>query len=146
MNTLPSPGTLEWVELPRFYVSATRAALAAAGIAVAECWTDPMDPRDATIVLASSADRLALVWDEDDGWRHGRFVSGRKGVRTVLEGARCFGGELLPEPAMVAAATRCVLDGTTIGSPERPAFRHHTDLGDGTDELLAAYAPQAALL
>lgn len=142
MDALPSPGTLAWVELPRFYVDATRAALAATGIPATESWIDPMDPRDATIVLAS----LALVWDEVSGWRYGRFVSGHKGVRTVLEDERSFGGELLPEPTMVAAATRCVLDGTVIGAAERPAFRHYTDLGDGTDELLAAYEPQAALL
>jgi hypothetical protein len=141
MDALPSPGTLTWVELPGFYVDATRTALEAAGIPVADSWIDPMDPRDATIVLES----LALVWDEVGGWRHGRFVSGRKGVRTVLEDGRSFGGGLLPEPSMVVAAVRCVLDGTVIGTQERPVFRHCTDLGDGTDERLAAYAPRTVL-
>ncbi len=142
MNRIPEPGTLAWVELPAHYVAATRAALAAAGIAVSASWIDPMDPRDATIVAAASVTGvpLALVWDECSGWRYGRFVSGRKGVRTVLREERSFGGELLPEPEMVAAAVRCVLDGTPIGSPERPFFRHFDDLGDGTDERLAAYA------
>jgi hypothetical protein len=136
MDTLPSPGTLEWVELPAHYVGATCAALVAAGITVDASWIDPMDPRDATVRLGGG---LSLVWDEVGGWRHGRFVSGHKGVRTVLEGERSFGGELLPEPAMVAAAARCVVDGMPVGTPERPEFRQYTDLGDGTDEALAAY-------
>lgn len=60
-------------------------------------------------------------------------------LRTLLEGERSFGGELLPEPAVVAVSVRCVVDGTPIGTPERPLFRQYTDLGDGADEALAAY-------
>ncbi|WP_433187116.1 DUF6292 family protein [Actinoallomurus sp. CA-150999] len=153
MNRLPVPGTHDWVELPAHYLGATCAALTAAGIAVAESWVDPMDPRDATILLAVRPSSvlhadvpLALVWDEMSGWRYGRFVSGRKGIRTRLDQERSFGGDLLPEPAMVAATMQCVFQGALVGATERPRFRHYADLGDGTDERLAAFAPQDALL
>lgn len=144
MDRLPAPGTHDWVELPVHYLGATRSALTAAGITVAEAWVDPMDPRDLTLVLGDGTQ--ALVWDEVSGWRHGHFISGHKGTRTHLANEHSFGATLLPEPSLVAATVQCIQAGTPIGAEQRPIFRSYADLHDGTDEHLATYAPKPVLL
>ncbi|MFI6500469.1 DUF6292 family protein [Nonomuraea typhae] len=107
------------------------AAVAAAVDHVA-WWDDPFDPRDATILLA---DGDALVWDEESGWRRGRFVSGRKGVRTVLAGERHLGGGVLPEPAALLRRG---------GSRTKIVHRSFRDLHDGFDLRLAAFSVRGA--
>jgi hypothetical protein len=112
------------VDLLRGYVTGTVQALHAEGLLVDRTWLDPRDPRDATIVL----DSQALVWDESTGWRHGRFVSGRQGVRTVLEGEAHLGGGLLPDPRTLAGALNS-------NRPVTPPYRH-PETRDGLDEAL----------
>ncbi|MBE1563458.1 DUF6292 family protein [Nonomuraea africana] len=119
------PYTPEWLSMPVAYVAEVALAVDAL-----EWWDDPFDPRDATILLVSGA---ALVWDEESGWRHGRFVSGEKGVRTVLADPRYLGGGVLPRPADVPVLQ------AMGGSPVRPHYRSYRDYGDGLDERLATY-------
>ncbi|WP_067135373.1 DUF6292 family protein [Microtetraspora malaysiensis] len=131
MTRTPEPYSQEWLRLPVPYVRQVAEAL---GERVARWWDDPFDPRDATVVLA---DGTALVWDEESGWRHGRFVSGERGTRTELADGRYLGGGVLPSAERVTA----LLDDTTYGSPRRPIYRHYTDLDDGFDRALAGFAP-----
>ncbi|GAA4597624.1 hypothetical protein GCM10023194_72950 [Planotetraspora phitsanulokensis] len=127
---MPEPYSQEWLRLPVPYVRQVAQAL---GERVARWWDDPFDPRDATIVLL---DGTALVWDEESGWRHGRFVSGEQGVRTELAAVRHLGGGVLPEPARVVA----LLDDPTYGSAWRPQYRSYKHLHDGFDRALANVA------
>ncbi|GIH91556.1 DUF6292 family protein [Planobispora siamensis] len=121
------PYSAQWLALPVPYVRRVAEAL---GETVADWWDDPFDPRDATILLTGGD---AMVWDEESGWRRGRFVAGRKGERTVLDDVRYLGGGVLPEPRLVPG----LLTGTRRG---RPAYRSFRDLHDGFDARLAAYA------
>ncbi len=91
------PYTDEWLQQPVCYV---RLVVELLGAEVADWWEGPCDPRDATVRLADGA---ALVWDEESGWRLGRFVSGGSGERTELTGSRYLGGGLLPRPERVPA-------------------------------------------
>ncbi|MQA93660.1 MAG: hypothetical protein GEV11_03140 [Streptosporangiales bacterium] len=144
-SALPQPYSPAWVKLPETYVGRVADALVEAGIGVAAWWNDPSDPRDATIRVApgapgsASSGRLALVWDEETGWRYGDFVAGEQGVRTQLAWASYLGTDVLPEPAAVAAALRGALDGTTPPMTTPTVYRSHTDLTDGLDTRLAAY-------
>src|SRR4051794_37994622 len=95
MIVTPAPYSHAWLALPVAYVAQVAEAL---GPRVLQWWDDPYDPRDATLRLV---DGTALVWDEESGWRHGRFVRGEKGIRTELEAARYLGGGVLPSPAGV---------------------------------------------
>ncbi|GAA0407760.1 hypothetical protein Acor_69450 [Acrocarpospora corrugata] len=113
-----------WLALAVPYVARVAEALDAR-----RWWDDPFDPRDATILLAGG---LALVWDEESGWRHGVFVSGRKGMRTELAGVRYLGGGVLPEPERVAE----LIPGSR---EERPVYRSYRDFGDGLDRELVRY-------
>lgn len=122
---MPVPYTEEWLRLPKGYVAAV-----AAVVDDLMWWDDPFDPRDATIRLL---DGSALVWDEETGWRRGRFVSGEQGVRTVLDGVRYLGGGVMPAPAEVAERLRAG------GSRTGTRYRSFRDLHDGLDERLAAY-------
>jgi hypothetical protein len=108
-------------------VAAVATALAARGFTVQRCWLDPYDPRDATIRCANA---LALVWDEETGWRQGQFVSGAPGERTVLAQPTALGGGLLPEPAAVAYR----LLHRQTGAAQ--VYRSFHDLRDGLDDAL----------
>ncbi|GIH72950.1 DUF6292 family protein [Sphaerimonospora thailandensis] len=127
---LPEPYSREWLRLPVFYVDEVADAL---GERVARWWDDPFDPRDATIVLV---DGTALVWDEESGWRHGRFVSGERGARTELAEVRHLGDGVLPMPERVVA----LIEEPVYGGAWRPAYRSYRDLYDGFDEALARFA------
>ncbi len=135
MTDLPEPYSEDWLRLPVPYVRQVAAAL---GERVDQWWDDPFDPRDATIRLM---DGTALVWDEESGWRHGRFVSGEQGVRTQLAGVRFLGGGALPPPEHVAT----LLDDTAYGSARRPAYRSYRHHDDGFDAALAGFVPVASL-
>jgi hypothetical protein len=130
MTHRPEPYTEEWLRLPLSYVRRVAEVL---GDRVSRWWDDPFDPRDATVRLV---DGTALVWDEESGWRHGEFVSGRQGVRTIIAGVRYLGGGVLPGPGRVVA----LLDDRAYGTASRPAYRSYTDVHDGFDAALAGYA------
>ncbi|MEV0968971.1 DUF6292 family protein [Microtetraspora glauca] len=134
MTQTPEPYSQEWLRLPVSYVRQVAEAL---GERVARWWDDPFDPRDATIELA---DGTALVWDEESGWRHGRFVSGEQGVRTELADVRYLGGGVLPAPTRVVT----LLDDPAYGGTSRPEYRRYTHLGDGFDQALAGFVPVTA--
>lgn len=134
MTDLPEPYSEDWLRLPVFYVRQVAESL---GERVDQWWDDPFDPRDATIRLT---DGTALVWDEESGWRHGRFVSGEQGVRTRLAGVRHLGGGVLPAPGRVVT----LLDETAYGSAWRPAYRSYRHYEDGFDAALAAFVPLAS--
>ncbi|MFI9560711.1 DUF6292 family protein [Nonomuraea endophytica] len=123
---MPVPYSQEWLRLPLGYVSSVAAA-----VEQVMWWDDPFDPRDATILLAGGD---ALVWDEESGWRRGRFFSGEQGVRTVLAGVRYLGGGVLPSPAEVVALM------ARGGGRTRVVHRSFRDLHDGFDARLAGYA------
>lgn len=133
---LPIPWSAAWSRLPTAYVAQVAAALDA----VVGWWNDPVDPRDATVRLA---DGTALVWDEESGWRHGRFLSGRPGVRTELAEVRYLGGGVLPAPRRVASLLAAARAGRG-GGADRPRYRSRRDHGDGLDRALAAYADRLA--
>jgi hypothetical protein len=130
---LPEPYCEGWLRLPVGYVCRVAEGL---GERVVAWWDDPYDPRDATVRLTGGQ---ALVWDEESGWRHGRFVAGVKGVRTELAEVRYLGGGVLPVPERVAE----LLDGP-YGSATRPVYRSYEDLDDGFDAELLTYAGAGA--
>ena len=88
-----------------------------------------LDPREATIVFTGpapcvSSGPLALVWDEETGWRRGVFESGHQGIRTILSTATYLGSGVLPgHPELVNR----LLSGAD--EPRRP-YRRVTDLHD----------------
>jgi hypothetical protein len=130
-NFSVTPHPDPWVDLSRPYVAEVVATLARGGLRIRRSWLDPRDPRDATIVWAEGDGSLVgLVWDEETGWRRGRFVSGRQGLRTVLGGTIHLGGGVLPAPADVA---RRAVSGE--GGPRRQ-YRSWLDLHDGFDDAL----------
>lgn len=135
---LPTPYSPEWVRLPEPYVDAVAQRLAAGGTTVLGHWNDPMDPRDATIIVrGSGGGRLRFVWDEESGWRYGPMDADGW---TPLEQTRYLPGGLLPAPEQAAATVRGVLSGGITGTPERPRYRSFHDYGDGIDADLARYA------
>jgi len=124
------------LDLLRPYVSATVQALRAQGVELERSWLDPSDPRDATIVCRVQGEHLALVWDEETGWRSGRFVSGRQGERTRLDGEGYLGEDVLPAPETVAL-------GVGAGAFTRPyrKLRDHRDAPEAFDAMVrAAYS------
>jgi hypothetical protein len=133
---IPTPHCDPWIDLLRSYVTEAVAALVAGGVHVEASWLDPANPRDATLRFRSPyADpaaqaELALVWDEETGWRRGQFVSGAPGRRTVLRRATYLGGDLLPTGAELAYRVR---HGLAV-----PPIRHRdcTRVRDGLDEAL----------
>jgi Family of unknown function (DUF6292) len=134
-RTTPHAHPDPWVDLLRSYVTSTGESLTTSGLTVERSWLDPRDPRDATIIFTHpasnvSAERLALVWDEVTGWRHGVFESGHQGVRTVLSGPRYLGGGVLPGTREVAARV--------LAGASEPARQHRrvSDLRDGLDDAL----------
>lgn len=133
---IPSAHPDAWIDLLRGYTTAIVSELSRQGIAVDRSWLDPGDPRDATIVYtrASAHDghqhAHALVWDEQSGWRTGRFVAGMQGVRTVLSNPGHIGGGLLPAGSEVVWRIK---SGTTV---EPRIVRSYKDTRDGLDDLL----------
>lgn len=132
-STDPQRHPNPWVDLLRGYVRQTTRVLADGGLPVEGSWLDPMNPRDATVVYRDVTGRRALVWDEQAGWRTGRFVFGRPGRRTVLADAAGIGGGVLPRPSEVAyrlteGGTGVVVAGRTFG-----------DTHDGLDDALRGY-------
>jgi hypothetical protein len=139
MNDTTSPAAHQdpWVDLLRGYVTHAVESLTMGGLLVERSWLDPRDPRDATIIFTHpasnvSAEKLALVWDEVTGWRHGVFESGEQGVRTVLSGTSYLGGGVLFEGQELAAR---VLAGA--GEPRRE-YRSVARMHDGLDDALLA--------
>lgn len=130
----PGPHSDAWVNLLHGYVTDTVWALQNHGLRVQRSWLDPSDPRDATIVYepsgSAATEALALVWDEEYGWRSGGFAEGRPGTRTTLTAPVHLGGGVLPAPADVAARAH--------GGRARPArrYRSYADLRDGLDDAL----------
>jgi hypothetical protein len=133
-NNIPEEHSDPWVNLPLGYITTLTQALSGAGVQIDRSWLDPRDPRDATIIHMTAGERHALVWDEETGWRTGRYLSGRQGVRTELADAVYLGGGVLVDPREVAAR---LLTGTQ--APRR-ALRSYTDTRDGLDDALRQYA------
>ncbi|BCY13587.1 DUF6292 family protein [Actinoplanes sp. L3-i22] len=123
-NLTPSAHPHPWLDMLRPYITDTVHGLAAAGYHVQDSWLDPRDPRDATIRLAGGT---ALVWDEETGWRRGRFVSGAPGRRTELDGVEWLAGGLVPDPRGVAHLG---------GHARAPRYRGWRDVRDGLDDHL----------
>jgi Family of unknown function (DUF6292) len=117
-NTLPPQHEDPAVDLLRPYIAQTVRALESAGVEVEQSWLDPSGPRDATIVYRVVNERHALVWDEEAGWRSGKFRAGRPGQRTQLVNAVYLGGGLTPAPEEVS-------NRLTRGASE--AFRKYRD-------------------
>jgi len=135
---LPTPYSPEWVRLPEPYVDTVALHLEAIGVAVIDHWNDPMDPRDATVIVREpDGGRLRFVWDEESGWRYGPMDSDGW---TALEATRYLPGGLLPSPQEAAATVRGVLAGTCTGTADRPRYRSFHDYRDGFDARLAAYS------
>lgn len=135
-NIIPTPHPDSWINILGPYVTEAVGALNANGIHVQQSWLDPRGPRDATILFSTpgehlvSSDVSALVWDEETGWRRGRFIDGARGRRTILTQVAYLGGGLLPPTDELAHRT--------IGErSEAPRmYRSHTDLRDGLDDAL----------
>jgi hypothetical protein len=126
----PAPHEVPWVDLPRGYITASVQALQQEGLILESSWLDPSDPRDSTILLGDDA----LVWDEETGWRLGRYISGRQGERTVLGSAAHLGGDVLPAPRRLAEA---VGRGTVL-TPYTGPYRSYATR-DGLDETFSQW-------
>ncbi|MFD1940475.1 MULTISPECIES: DUF6292 family protein [Nonomuraea] len=127
------PYSDEWVRQPFSYVSQVVGLL---GAEVGDWWEGPCDPRDATVRLS---DGSALVWDEESGWRLGRFVSGCRGEHTELADVRYLGHGLLPKPERVPGALADARAGVGASSAWRPSYRSHRHCRDGFDVALSYY-------
>jgi hypothetical protein len=137
LNSAPAVHPDPWVNLLRGYVNRTVEALSTGNVLVERSWLDPRDPRDATIIFSDpasnvSAEKLALVWNEINGWSRGTFVSGEQGVRTELAGESHLGGGVLP-------SENDVLNRMLAGASEpQRVYRSVADLRDGLDDALLA--------
>jgi Family of unknown function (DUF6292) len=131
-NIIPTPHPDPWVDLMRGYVTEAVSALTGQGIRIHRSWLDPRDPRDATIVYAHAAvpGEWALVWDEETGWRRGRFVDGAPGRRTVLRDLVGIGGGLVPAAGELAYRVA----GEYRAQPR--TYRSFGDVRDGLDDVL----------
>jgi len=130
-----------WINVTHRYITMAMQSLAEGGLVIDSSWLDPRDPRDATITythlrpaFASSASKLALVWDEVTGWRRGVFRGGEQGSRTVLTDLRYLGGGVLPDGGELTAR---VLAGA---SEPRRDYRSVADLRDGLDDALLTWS------
>ncbi|WP_157249387.1 DUF6292 family protein [Nonomuraea typhae] len=128
------PYTDEWQEQPQGYV---RQVVDELGAEVAEWWEGPCEPREVTVLLG---DGSALVWDEECGWRRGRFLSGGRAEHTELDEVRYLGGGLLPRPERVPAALSDARLGIGASSAWRPCYRSHRNCRDGFDVALDFYS------
>ncbi|MFI6508640.1 DUF6292 family protein [Streptosporangium sp. NPDC050855] len=127
----------EWRERPAGYAALVVRAL---GDQVESWWQGPCDPRTVTIRLAGGD---ALVWDEESGWRHGRYASGDRENPTVLADPRYLGGGLLPAPERIGPAVADARAGVGNCTAWRPCYRSHRHHRDGFDLALGAYAVYA---
>lgn len=133
-STIPESHVDPWVNLPLGYITTLTQVLSGQGVRIDGSWLDPCDPRDATITFTAAGRRHAMVWDEETGWRTGRYVSGRPGVRTHLAEPGYLGGGVLADPGEVAARL-------LAGSREpRRAYRSYADVHDGLDDALRRFA------
>jgi hypothetical protein len=129
----PAPHPLFEVELVRPYITESLKALVTSPAQIHESWLDPCGPRDATVLYSPAfdpAEVYALVWDEETGWRSGRYLSGRQGVRTELQDAVYLGGGVLADPRDLAGRAA---SGSGVGMRK---YRSHSDLHDGFDDAL----------
>jgi hypothetical protein len=141
-NLIPKSHRDQWVDLLNGYVAEMVRVLVGNGIQVRRSWLDPSDPRDATIVYAPRQEYeqvreigdFAMIWDEETGWRYGRFVHGRPGARTVLARHAHLGGSLLPDPSEVAWNL------VNRRESECRKYRSFNDYRDGLDDVLRACA------
>ncbi|MFB9894914.1 DUF6292 family protein [Planobispora takensis] len=131
------PYTDEWRHQPVFYL---RRVVEALGAEVEDWWAGPCDPRAGTIRLIGGE---ALVWDEESGWRQGRFVSGDPGACTVLAEARYLCGGLLLRPDRVPDAVREARAGVGNSTAWRPCYRSYRHYRDGFDLALNGYLAYA---
>jgi hypothetical protein len=144
-SIIPTPHPDPWVDLLRDYATSTVWALASHNLLIWRSCLDPVCPRDVTIVFsrpsatAISPGLRALVWDEETGWRQGRFEAGQPGVRTRLTGVTYLGGGVLPTPEQVA---RRVI--AKAAAPAR-AHRSSADIRDGIDDALRRQVPQRGI-
>lgn len=127
------PYSDEWLRQPVSYVQQVVNLL---GVEVIGWWEGPCDPRDATVQLK---DGSALVWDEESGWRLGRFVSGGRGEHIELAEARYLSGGLLPKPERVSGLLADARAGVGASSAWRPCYRSHRNCRDGFDLALDFY-------
>jgi hypothetical protein len=109
------PYTEEWRHQPALYASRVVEAL---GDEVRDWWQGPCDPRTVTIRLTGED---TLVWDEESGWRRGRYVSGDRDTRTVLADARYLRA------------------GVGNSTAWRPCYRSYRHYRDGFDLALNGY-------
>ncbi|MBG0814990.1 DUF6292 family protein [Planomonospora sp. ID82291] len=128
------PYTDEWRHQPVSYLRLVAEALGAQAEA---WWEGPCDPRAGTIRLTGGD---ALVWDEESGWRWGRFVSGGPDRCTVLTGHRYLGGGLLLRPDRVPGAVAEARAGVGNSTAWRPCYRSYRHYRDGFDVALDHYA------
>lgn len=129
-DTHPNPR----LNLMRDYVTEVVRALAIGGLRVDRSWLDPGAPRDATVLYRDVEEDLwALVWEEETGWRTGRFVRGEPGVLTELAAASYLGGGVLVRPAEVSERLSA-----GVRAP-RTVYRSMRDVRDGLDDVLRAY-------
>lgn len=140
-NIIPTPHPDPWVNLLGPYVTEAVRALAANGVHVQQSWLDPRGPRDATILFSNSgehsmsSDVLALIWDEETGWRRGRFIDGAQGRRTILTQVAYLGGGLLPPTNELAHR----ITGRIIGERSEAQRKYRScedNLRDGLDDAL----------
>ncbi|GHE41229.1 hypothetical protein GCM10017673_49440 [Streptosporangium violaceochromogenes] len=131
--------TEEWLRRPAFYVSRVVEALGAEAI---RWWEGPCDPRAATILLTGGD---ALVWDEESGWRRGRYVCVNHDHRTVVTDVRYLGGGLLPDPERVPAAVADARAGVGNSTAWRPCYRSYRHHQDGFDLALNSYVAYASV-
>jgi Family of unknown function (DUF6292) len=127
------PYTEEWRHQPALYASRVVEAL---GDEARDWWQGPCDPRTVTIRLTGED---ALVWDEESGWRRGRYVSGDRDTRTVLADARYLGGGLLLRPERLPSAVVDARAGVGNSTAWRPCYRSYRHYRDGFDLALNGY-------
>jgi hypothetical protein len=114
------------------YIAAVADACHAAGLHVADYWSDDIDPRDGaiTLTLTPEADpesdedwqlSRTLGWDEEKGW----FIGEPKNHHGELHNLLWLASGALPEPAEVAEAARRVVAGEA-DQRERYHLMQHT--------------------
>lgn len=130
-NGMPRKHSDPWLDLLRPYITGAAQALRGEGVQLEQSWLDPSGPRDATVLFRLADEAHALVWDEEAGWRTGRYESGRQGERTKLLNPVHLGGGVLVDPREMVER---LLTGVT---EPRHQVRAHTDVRDGLDDALA---------
>lgn len=135
------------------YIAAVAEACAAAGLVVADYWTDDIDPRDGAIHLVTEADADAdedweksrtLGWDEERGWMYGEPKDSHGELTNLL----WLGDGVLEVPAVIAELARRIIAGELSRDEYRALIGHvrwrNQEDDDAFDEELAAYRDAAA--